>query len=198
MTTDEQHRQELWEQLQPERDKWKWAPRPTIIEPVGEGEESVWDFPRPPRMRSCSSQYLVEAAGHVIARSRNVIEVCETAGAPVPYFPVTDVNLEFLVATGDVALCEWKGEAKVFDLSLKQAAALPSRIEQAAWSYPEPFDFLEEGYARIAGRFCFHPGQTDCFVEERKVAAQPGGYYAGWVHERLRGPIKGGAGTSKW
>lgn len=195
---DEQARRELWNRLAPEREKWKSAPRPTTIEPVLDGEELVWDFPRPPRMRRCGREYRVEALGQVIARSTEVIEVCETAGAPVPYFTPDDVRGDLLVARGATALCEWKGEAQVYDLLLPREADVPHRIEQAAWSYPVPFDYLKEGYALLAGRFCFHPGRTDCFIDNHKVGAQPGGYYSGWVHQHLRGPIKGGEGTSDW
>lgn len=192
----------LWESLASEREKWAFSPRPSVIEPCAEGEESVWDFPRPPIVRSRPGEYRVELNGEVMARSHTVLEVCETAGAPVPYFPPDDVRRDRLIMSGAVAVCEWKGEALVFDIApdlpSKTGETGPAAIPGAAWCYPEPFDFLPEGYASIAGWFCFHPGHLDCFIGEEKARAQPGGYYAGWIHDRLRGPIKGASATLAW
>lgn len=195
-------RRKLWESLAPERQKWALAPRPPVIEPCAEGEESVWGFPRPPIVRSRPGEYRVEFNGEVIACSNTILEVCETAGAPVPYFPPADVQRDCLIASGAVSVCEWKGEALVFDVasshSSKTDKAGRGAILSAAWCYPEPFDFLAEGYAGIAGWLCFHPGRLDCIISGMPVRAQSGGYYAGWIHSALRGPIKGASGTQGW
>ncbi len=119
--------------------------------------------------------------------------VVETAGAPVPYFPPDDVQVEWLAATGHVTICEWKGAAVHFDL-----VAPSNRITHAAFSYPDPLDDLGQGYGRIAGYFGFYPGKLACIVDDEPVSPQPGDVYAGWVTSRIKGPIKGGPGTQGW
>ena len=185
-------------QLKSHRTKWDQGQKP-IPEAAGSGEESVWDYPRPPELRDTDFGTGILACrvvfnGTDIAWSDRVLRVCETAGAPVYYFPPEDVQRRFLVETTQTSLCEWKGQAAYFDLVDGDA-----RSQQAAFTYPDPIDDLGMGYERITGWFGFYPGRVDCcVVGDEIVTPQPGEVYAGWVTSHIKGPIKGNPGTGHW
>ncbi|MEP3279677.1 MAG: DUF427 domain-containing protein [Stappiaceae bacterium] len=174
----------------------KWGPRPThvIPEPVGPGEESVWDYPRPPVIEAVTAPVRVLFAGEVIAASTQAVRVLETAGAPVYYISPDDVRMDTLIVRDGYSLCEWKGAALYYDVLIAG-----KRADQAAFSYPDPLDDLTEGYGALAGWIGFYPGRVDaCFVGDEKVTPQPGGVYAGWITKAIKGPIKGAPGTEGW
>jgi uncharacterized protein (DUF427 family) len=159
------------------------------IEP-GPGQESVWDYPRPPRLERNTRHVLVSFAGTTIADSRKGYRVCETSGPPVFYVPPSDVLLEFLLETPAVTVCEWKGIASYFDLSVGGRVA-----KLAAWSYRRP----NADYAALAGCLGFFPGRVDaCYLDGELVQAQPGDYYGGWITHDIVGPFKGAPGTLHW
>ncbi len=178
----------------PHRAKWDRTFRPPDLEPVGAHQESVWDYPRPPVLVPAPAAIQVMLGDVVIAESEAALEVKETAGAPVPYIPPAEVRTEWFEANGRVSVCEWKGAAVSYDL------ALPSgeRIADAAWAYPDPFDDLAAGYAAIADWFAFYPARLECYMGDERVRPQPGGFYGGWVTNRIRGPVKGAPGTQSW
>lgn len=177
------------------RAKWAHAPRPAETEPVGPGEESVWDFPRPPRVEEVAERLRVEFAGETVADTEHGLRVVETAGAPVYYFPPDAVVRGALQPVPDHwTFCEWKGAAVYFDLVVGKR-----RSVQAAFAYPTPLDDLGQGYARIAGWVGFNAARVDAaYIGDEQVTPQPGGYYAGWVTRRLKGPIKGAPGSNGW
>jgi uncharacterized protein (DUF427 family) len=118
----------------------------------------------------------------------------ETAGAPVYLFPPDDVRMDLLQANDHVTACEWKGAAVHFDLVMPDL-----QVRDAAFAYPDPLDDLGQGYGRIAGWIAFYPARVEaCFVGDEQVRPQPGGYYAGWVTDAIKGPIKGDPGTEGW
>ncbi len=168
---------------------------PVTPEPVGPGEESVWDFPRPPEVRAVAAPLRVEFAGRVVAETAAGRRICETASAPVYVFPPSDVATELLQERPDLwSVCEWKGAATYFDL-----VAGDRRSEAAAFTYADPFDDLGRGYGEIAGWLAFYADRVDAaFVGDERVRPQPGGFYAGWVTPGLRGPIKGAPGSGGW
>ena len=168
---------------------------PVTPEPVGPGEESVWDFPRPPAVEEVAAPLRVEFAGRVVAETRRGRRVVETAGAPVYLFPPTDVATELLEPRPDAwSVCEWKGVATYFDLVVGAR-----RSRNAAFTYADPFDDLGRGYGAIAGWYAFYAARIDAaFVGDEPVRPQPGGFYAGWVTPSLRGPIKGEPGSEGW
>ncbi|MEM9233926.1 MAG: DUF427 domain-containing protein [Pseudomonadota bacterium] len=188
----------LLRELAPHRTKWSQTAKPQP-EPATLGEESVWDYPRPPEIRPVdfgegALPCRVEFAGQVIAQSRRVLRVCETAGAPVYYFPPEDIVEQVLQETEDLSYCEWKGAAVYYDLELNG-----KRAAHAAFAYPDPLDDLGVGFERIAGWVGFYCALTDgCYVGEERVVPQPGNVYAGWVTHHIKGPIKGGHGTGHW
>ncbi|MEL7486625.1 MAG: DUF427 domain-containing protein [Pseudomonadota bacterium] len=175
------------------RAKWTRGDKPAR-EAVGPGEESVWDYPRPPEIRPAPARARVDFAGEIIADSKDAVRIVETAGAPVYYFPPSDVRVEFLRETAGRSFCEWKGEAIYYDVVIGDR-----RAPDAAFAYPKPLDDLRRGFDRIAGWFGFYPARVDgCFLGDERVTPQPGGFYAGWVTQNIKGPIKGAPGTHHW
>jgi uncharacterized protein (DUF427 family) len=174
------------------RRKWKHdgSERPPWAESPAAGQQSVWDFPRPPRIEAELRTVRVEHRGVLVAESRDALRIVETAGAPAFYLPVADVDESLLASVETVSFCEWKGRARHFRLQVAGDV-----VREAAWSYPDPFPEFEA----IRDRFAFHPARIDgCWLGDAKATAQPGGYYGGWVTQDLSGPIKGGPGSGSW
>ncbi|MCQ8184125.1 DUF427 domain-containing protein [Parvularcula maris] len=176
------------------RESWMDAPHPAHIETPGPGQESVWDYPRPPEVREAEAPLKVVFGGEVVAETSRGLKVVETAGAPVYHFPPEDVRKELLTPSPGSTFCEWKGEAAYFDLTVNGQTA-----KRAVYCYPDPLDDLGQGFSRIAGWYVFYAGAMDeVWVGEERATPQPGGYYAGWVTSRITGPIKGAPGSEGW
>jgi len=159
------------------------------IEP-GPGQESVWDYPRPPRLEQTRKTLRVEFNGTVVAESSSAFRVLETSHPPTYYFPPEDVRTELLQPVKGRTMCEWKGAASYFDLEVKGR-----RAERAVWTYRQP----NEAFTPIAGYYCFYPSLMDaCYVDEEQVESQEGDFYGGWITKDIVGPFKGGSGTMFW
>ncbi len=164
--------------------------RPTKrIEP-GPGQESVWDYPRPPRLEKVSDKLRVTFAGKTIAETTEAYRVLETSHPPVYYFPPTDVRQDFLVPAAGRSFCEFKGVAQYWTLDVSGA-----RSEKVAWSYPDPAD----GFRVIKDFFAFYASRVNsCWLGDERVQAQAGDFYGGWITSRIVEPFKGGPGTLGW
>ena len=167
-----------------ERNKWEYRGqrRPSFAVEPNEGEESVWDYPRPPAVVDDNREVVVMFGKELIAKSTNSKRVLETASPPTFYIPPEDVNTSKLVRSNNSSRCEWKGEATYWHLKTDQRV-----INNIAWTYQQPYEEFEE----IEEYFAFYPGKLDCFVDEKKVKAQPGGFYGGWITPEIVGPVKG-------
>jgi uncharacterized protein (DUF427 family) len=165
------------------------VPPPQRVEP-GPGQESVWDYPRPPRVEPVEERIRVIVDGYELADSTEALRVLETAGAPVYYVPVADVRMDLLEPTAHHSFCEWKGEASYWSIRL------PDRtIPNAAFGYLTP----TAGYKGITGFIAFYPGLVDeAWVGDERATPQPGRFYAGWVTSKVVGPFKGEPGTQGW
>ena len=175
-----------------EREKWRnfKRERPAKIDPPDPGQESVWDYPRPPRVEPLTRRIRVEFGGIVLADTVRAYRVIETASPPVYYLPPDDVRREYLEPSTRSTFCEWKGVAKYWSVRVGDRFA-----EDAAWSYPKP----DTGYEAIRDYIAFYPGKMDaCYVGEYRVTPQPGEYYGGWITPDIVGPFKGEPGTEKW
>lgn len=162
---------------------------PARIEP-GPGQESVWDYPRPPRIEPSASRFVVEVGGVTVADSTRVLRVLETSQPPAIYFPPDDVRLDLLEPTTSHTFCEWKGTASYWTVRVGEQV-----VADAAWSYPRPVPAFEA----IRDHLAFYPQRVDaCFVDGERVSPNEGGFYGGWVWSRIVGPFKGGAGTAHW
>ena len=156
----------------------------------GLGQESVWDYPRPPRLEECPEQIRVVVEGTVIADSNQAWRVLETSHPPVYYVPPADIRMDSVEPTLRRTWCEWKGDARYFDV-----IAGHRRIRNAAWAYPLPTPAFED----IRDHFAFYPHLMDaCFVGDEQVKSQAGGFYGGWITSRVVGPFKGEPGTRGW
>jgi uncharacterized protein (DUF427 family) len=171
------------ERIRKRRDQWRYrgSVRPPFALAPGIDEESVWDYPRPPRLVHDPRPVEVRTDEEVIASTTRAIRVLETASPPTYYIPPEDVNVDSLEETGQTSFCEWKGLAVDLRLAGK---AVPSSV---AWVYPRVFREFEA----IAGWYAFYPGRIACSLDGEHVLAQPGGYYGGWVTQGIVGPIKG-------
>jgi uncharacterized protein (DUF427 family) len=182
--------------LDPEQEReaarWRRATRqrPAHIEPAGPGRESVWDYPRPPRIEAVALAVRVEFGGCVVAASERALRVVETASPPTYYVPPADVDPARVARAAGTTLCEWKGLACYFTLCVGGREA-----PDAAWSYPDPLAPFEP----LRDHLAFFPGRVDaCFVGDERVRPQPGGYYGGWITANLTGPFKGEPGSEGW
>ena len=152
--------------------------------------ESVWDYPRPPKLERTSKLVRVEFAGVVIAETRNALRLLETSHPPTYYIPKQDVKTEYLVLTTQSTFCEFKGRATYWTIKVDE-----SKSENAAWSYPNP----PKQYEALKTCFAFYASRVDaCFVEGERVRAQKGDFYGGWITSDLIGPFKGERGTEGW
>jgi len=158
--------------------------------PLLPGQESVWDYPRPPRLESVAARIRVEFGGVTIADTRGAFRVLETSHPPNYYLPPGDVLDGALTRVRQSSFCEWKGNAHYYDV-----AAGGSVAPAAAWGYDEP----SPAFAPITGFVAFYPAAMDrCLVDDEVVEPQPGGFYGGWITSNLVGPFKGGPGTQGW
>ena len=164
--------------------------RKTGTAPNGRPYESVWDYPRPPKIEPEPRPMLVSAGPLTIASSERGLRVCETAGAPVVYLPAADLTPDVLrPSPGDGSLCEWKGPASYFDV-----IAGDTIIRRAAWKYARPW----MGFEELTDHFAFYPGLVECRLGDEVVRPQPGGFYGGWRTDEITGPIKGTPGSQGW
>lgn len=154
------------------------------------GQESVWDYPRPPRLEPTPRRLRVVFDGQIIADTRRGLRVLETSHPPVYYFSPADVRIEYLVRTQRSSFCEWKGLAGYYTVQ-----ADSRRAENAAWFYPNP----SAAFAAIKDYIAFYAGLMDaCYVDDERVTPQPGGFYGGWITSDVVGPFKGEPGTAGW
>ncbi|HKJ54375.1 MAG TPA: DUF427 domain-containing protein [Nitriliruptoraceae bacterium] len=163
-------------------------------DPVGPGQESVWDYPRPPRLERSQRHVVVELDGAVIAETGAALRVLETSNPPVYYLPMADFAAGVLQSNPRRTFCEFKGWAAYHDV--RAPAAGTDRIEVAAgWSYPEP----TPGFEELAGHVALYPARMDrCTVDGEIVRAVQGDFYGGWVTDEVVGPFKGEVAGSQW
>lgn len=156
----------------------------------GPGQESVWDYPRPPRVEQRHEQVRVEFGGGVIAETTQAWCVLETSHPPTYYLPADAFLPGTLRPTTGSSYCEWKGHAGYLDLVRGDLVA-----RAAAWTYPDP----TAAFAVLRDHVALYPDAVDgCFVDGERVEPQPGGFYGGWITSRVVGPFKGSPGTLGW
>lgn len=178
-----------------------WHPRTAppggrrAVEP-GPGQESVWDYPRPPRVEPSTAHVVVVLGETVVADTRRSLRVLETSHPPTYYLPPEDVAAGVLrEVPGASSWCEFKGRARYWDVVGRDASGREVRAPRAAWTYPTP----SPGYEALAGYVALYPGRmTRCTVDGEVVEAQEGDFYGGWRTSRVVGPFKGADGTRGW
>ncbi len=167
---------------------WKFTckERPEFALEPAPGQESVWDYPRPPVVVDCDKTVVVEAAGRMLAKSSCALRVLETASPPTVYLPSGDIDFSLLADAAASSFCEWKGQANYY--------ALATGGPVVAWEYRQP----RAAFARLKGYLCFYPGRVACTLDGEKVKPQPGEFYGGWVTADIVGPFKGDPGSTGW
>ncbi|MGT2425734.1 DUF427 domain-containing protein [Amnibacterium kyonggiense] len=155
----------------------------------GAGQESVWDYPRPPAVEASGERIRIELGGALVADTTDALRVLETSHPPVYYLP-PEAFLVPVHEAGGLSMCEFKGMAHYLTIAAGDRIAVRS-----AWTYPEPWP----GYESLAGRIAVYPSRMDrCLVDGEAVAAQEGDFYGGWITSRVVGPFKGAPGTLGW
>lgn len=152
--------------------------------------ESVWDYPRPPRLEPAGQNVEVWFNGRKVAASDRAYRVLETSHPPVYYIPLEDCEPEYLGQSDRETLCEFKGKAQYFHVKVAERM-----VPDAAWYYPSPVPAFEA----LRNHVAFYPSKMDaCTVDGEPVSAQEGDFYGGWITANIEGPFKGPPGTTGW
>lgn len=163
--------------------------RPQPIEPK-EGQESVWDYPRPPRLETCDKHIKIIFNGVTIVHTQKSYRVLETSHPPSYYIPPEDIRMEYLHSTPKLSFCEWKGQGNYYTIKVEDKEAI-----NVAWYYPNP----TPEFAAIKDYVAFYADPMDeCLVNGEKVTPQPGNFYGGWITSDIVRPFKGVAGSWGW
>ncbi len=151
------------------------------VEP-GPGQESVWDYPRPPRLEPSSRHIGIVFNSITVANTRRAWRVLETSHPPVYYIPPEDIQMQYLTPAPGRSLCEWKGQARYYTLTVDDRTA-----DSAAWYYPTP----SPAFAPITGYVAFYPSRMDaCFVDGERVFSPTGRFLRRLDHDGHRGAVQ--------
>jgi uncharacterized protein (DUF427 family) len=163
--------------------------RPESIPPQP-GQESVWDYPRPPRLEPVEKRIQIVFNGVTIADTQRAMRVLETSHPPTYYLPPEDLAQQYLIPSARSTFCEWKGSGSYYSLKVGEKAAI-----EVAWYYENP----TPNFIAIKNYVAFYADPMDaCYVNGEKVTPQPGQFYGGWITSDVVGPFKGEAGSWGW
>jgi uncharacterized protein (DUF427 family) len=159
-------------------------------DPARDGQESVWDYPRPAIAQRTSARIVIAHRGITIADTTNAVRTLETSHPPSYYIPQNDIAMDLLQPAEGSSFCEWKGAARYWDVVVGGA-----RLPRVGWSYPTP----TSDFVILRDHIAFYAAPFDrCSVDGQTVTPQTGGFYGGWITPDLAGPFKGGPGTMGW
>lgn len=165
------------------------ALRPTPTPPKL-GQESVWDYPRPPKVEDVSKRIRIIFNDRLIVDTSRSKRILETSHPPNYYIPIEDIQTEYLVQSRHSSYCEWKGQARYYHLQVGDRQA-----QNVAWDYPN----ISPNYVELEGHISFYPAPMDaCYVDDEKAQPQAGNFYAGWITSDIVGPFKGEPGSWGW
>ena len=120
-------------------------------DPVRNGQESVWDYPRPAIAESTTAHIVIAHRGMIVAETTAAIRTLETSHPPSYYIPPDDITPGVLRRAPGTSLCEWKGAAVYWDVVIGDAI-----LSRVGWSYPRPtptFAVLQDHIAFYAAPF---------------------------------------------
>ncbi|MBD2202458.1 DUF427 domain-containing protein [Calothrix sp. FACHB-1219] len=162
---------------------------PQRIEP-SPGQESVWDYPRPPRLEDTNKHIQIICNQVTIVDTHAAKRVLETSHPPTYYIPPADIKMEYLFLTSKSSFCEWKGLANYYSIRVGDKA-----VENTAWFYPDP----TSAFVAMKDYVAFYAHTMDaCYVDGEQVQPQPGNFYGGWITRDIVGPFKGIPGSWGW
>ena len=175
------------------RESWsnRGVTRPDFALEPKHGQESVWDYPRPPAVVEDHRLVEVEDDAGLIASSNSCIRVLETSHPPSFYVPADSIVDGALFVTYGSSHCEWKGAAEYLSV---EDPSRGGRSDAVGWRYPSPYP----EFAEYAGWVSFYPDRVECRVDGELARPQAGGFYGGWITDDVVGPFKGEPGTSGW
>jgi uncharacterized protein (DUF427 family) len=157
--------------------------------------ESVWDYPRPPRIERVQWRIRVVHCGVTIVDAPSAIRVLETSQPPAYYVAAEFVDLDVMAPSALRTMCEWKGVAEYADIRIDDPTAGEVVVREAAWTYPHP----TPAFADLIHHWAFYAQKVDqCFIDDERVTSNEGSFYGGWVTANVTGPFKGAPGTSHW
>jgi uncharacterized protein (DUF427 family) len=161
------------------------------VPPANARTESVWEYPRPPRLEPAGRRIRVVHGGVVLADTTSALRILETSHPPVYYLPPAELAWQYLRrSTRRPSFCEFKGLASYWNVEIGGRV-----VPEAGWSYPHP----AAGYAELANHVAFYAGKVEeCWVDGERVLPQPGDFYGGWITSQVTGPFKGAPGTLGW
>ena len=166
------------------------VPRGVVPEDPGPGRESVWDYPRPPRLEPVPQRIRIVIDGVTVADTTRAFRVLETSHPPTYYLPPEDIRMDLLRPSSGSSVCEWKGAASYWSFETGER-----RIPELAWSYERP----TAPFAAIRGHLAFYASKLDeAWVGDELATPQAGGFYGGWMTSRIAGPVKGDPGSWGW
>ncbi|MBE9013249.1 DUF427 domain-containing protein [Pseudanabaenaceae cyanobacterium LEGE 13415] len=162
-------------------------PTPTPPQP---GQESVWDYPRPPRLEPVTKRIQIVFNGVTIVDTEKAMRVLETSHPPTYYIPPEDIQQQYLIPSARSTFCEWKGQGSYYSVKVGEKTAI-----DVAWYYSNP----TPNFSAIENYVAFYAAPMDaCYVDGEKVIPQPGQFYGGWITSDVVGPFKGAAGSWGW
>ncbi len=173
-------------------------PRGVRPQAPGPGQESVWDYPRPPRLERTPRRIRVavrraDGSELLVADTTDAFRVLETSHPPTYYLPAAAIAAGVLAPAAGSSWCEWKGRARYVDVVDPVDGTVLAAA--AGWLYDEP----TPPYGELAGAVAFYPGRVGAATVDGEVARpQPGGFYGGWVTDDIAGPVKGAPGSNGW
>lgn len=159
-------------------------------DPVRPGQESVWDYPRPPRAEPTARHIVIVHKGVTLVETCAAWRTLETSHPPTYYIPQGDIAMAHLAANAGTSFCEWKGQARYWDVVIGD-----TRLVGAGWSYPSP----SPAFVGIRDHIAFYAAPFDRVeIDGEQVTPQPGGFYGGWITSAEAGPFKGIANSRFW
>lgn len=157
-------------------------------EPIKPGEESVWDYPRPPKIEKISNEIKVVFNGKTVIESIGGYRILETSHPPTYYIDPTGIKSEYFKESGgSSSFCEWKGSATYYDIIVDGETT-----QRAVWTYKNPSGMYED----IKDHLAVYAAKVDfCTLDGEVVVPQPGQFYGGWITKNIKGPFKGVSGS---
>jgi uncharacterized protein (DUF427 family) len=163
--------------------------RPTPIAP-NPGQESVWDYPRPPRLEAIAKRIQIIHQGVTIVDTTAAYRVLETSHPPTYYLPPQDIAMEYLQPSARQTFCEWKGQGSYYSVAIGDQV-----FTDVAWFYAQP----TPAFQAIRNHVAFYAAPFEqCLVDGEVVVPQPGEFYGGWITSDVVGPFKGEPGSWGW
>ncbi|MBL8659708.1 MAG: DUF427 domain-containing protein [Rhodospirillales bacterium] len=108
-----------------------------------------------------SARVRVILDGVCIAESTRALVLREGSLSPVVYIPRADVDPASLTRSAHRSHCPFKGDASYFTVSAGE-----TRVENAAWSYEQPFSAV----AAIRDHLAFYPSKVDAIEMDDRDA----------------------------